>query len=133
MEKLAIQVPDTVDRQSPLKTYVNNGKLRKIGRAHPSLVEMQPFDPMFAEAVSYRRYRLKDTNFCTGVHVSGHAGRYLRAMNPAPALRKFDRTDPVSILSFLKSFCKACDDYQVTEGLALLLAPYYLEDDAKDL
>ena len=58
LEKLATQVPDTGDRQSPLKMYANNGKLRKIGPVHPGLVEMQPFDPMFAEAVSYRRYRL---------------------------------------------------------------------------
>ena len=133
LEKLAMQVPDTGDRQSPSKMYANNGKLRKIDPIHPGLVEMQPFDPMFAEPVSYRRYRLKDSNSSTGIHFSGHAGRYIGAMNPALASRKFDGTDPVSILSFLKSFCKACDEYQVTEGLALLSALYYLEGDAKDL
>ena len=104
-----------------------------LGPPHYGLEEIRPADPEFGPVVSYRRYRLQNTNPDTGPAVSRHVGEYAKLFQPTMKNRKFNGSIPIAILDFLSSFKRTCDEHGVSEGLALLVVPHFLEGEVRAL
>ena len=104
-----------------------------LGPPHFGLEDIRPANPDSKDVVSYRRYRLDNTNADTGTTVSRYVGHYVRTFQPTLESRKFDGATPIAILDFLSSFKRVCNEHAVSEGLALLILPHFLLDDARKL
>ena len=105
----------------------------QLGPPHFGLEEIKPADPEFGPVLSYRRYRLQNTDAEIGPSVSRYVGEHVKLFQPTLKNRKFDGSIPIAILDFLSAFKKTCDEHGVTEGLALLILPHFLEGDVRAL
>lgn len=105
----------------------------QLGPPHFGLEEIKPADPEFGPVLSYRRYRLQNTDAEIGPSVSRYVGEHVKLFQPTLKNRKFDGSIPIAILDFLSAFKKTCDEHGVTEGLALLILPNFLEGDVRAL
>ena len=94
------------------------------------LAEIQPSDPRFADALSYRKYRLLNTDPTRGPAVERDTGVYTRRMSHTMAPLVFDGSKPLSILQFLRTFKSELDGNGRSEGAALLLCPKFMTGDA---
>ena len=104
-----------------------------LGPPHFGLEEIRPANPDFKDVVSYRRYRLNNTSAETGTSVSRYVGHFVKTFSPTLDSRKFDGVNSIAILDFLSAFKRVCNDHDVSEGLALLILPHFLRDDARRL
>ena len=64
-----------------------------------------------------------------GVPLSRNMGIWARRLKDhIPDDQKFDRVNPVAILSFLSAFAHACNIEGIPEAAALQLIPHFLKD-----
>ena len=103
-----------------------------LGPRKSGLAELKPSDPRFKSVVSYRRYRLRNTDKYRGRSVADKIGTYSRRIRPFMKDSKFSGEDPITILAFLTKLKTQLDNNRISEGAALSLIPDYLEDPARD-
>ena len=94
------------------------------------LTEIQPSDPRFAYALSYRQYRLLNTDQSRGPEVERDTGVYTRRMSHTMAPLIFDGSKPLFIIQFLRTLKNELDGNGRSEGAALLLCPKFMAGDA---
>ena len=100
----------------------------KLGPRQRGLVELEPNDVRFKHALSYRKYRLINTDPTIDADVTASTGLNARRLEHTLKNKRFDGTKPLEVLSFLSAFRNECNANQVSEGGALLLLPKFLED-----
>ena len=103
-----------------------------LGPRAAGLVEIQPSEPLFQKAVSYRRYRLIRTNPDISDAVLAKTGDHYKKLKHVLGSSKFDGRDPISVIPFLSAYKKQCDRNNVAEGAALVLLPNFLKGEAKE-
>lgn len=99
------------------------------GPKQAGLKELKPSDPRFKEVLSYRRYRLRNTDGKRGTKVSKQTGVYARRFSHVLSPLVFDGENPIGILQFLTAFKNELDSNGLSEGAALLLCPKFLIGD----
>ena len=101
---------------------------RILGPAVTGLTEIVPADERFAYRVTYRRYRLLNTNSRQGHSVSKNLGLQSRRFVKLYQNRLFNDSKPLDVIEFLSAFKKRCDQNGVSEGMAVELMTYILQD-----
>ena len=103
-------------------------KRKSLGDKVPGLVEIEAPRDEFVLAVSYRYYRLDNTSQTYNHRVASRLSRYTKALSHTIRARKFDGSEPIAVLEFLRSFRDACNHNGVSEAAAARLLPYFLEE-----
>ena len=96
------------------------------------VTELNPRDPAFTDALSYRRYRLLNTSQHMDRTVSASIGKLGKMLHYSLEDYIFSGETPISILDFLSEFKERCDENGISEGAALLLIPKFLTGAARD-
>jgi hypothetical protein len=100
------------------------------GRRVDGLVEQTTRRPEFKSLVSYRTYRLADTTQAVDTVDTGKVNGYLKKFRHHLDY-KFSGDPAIQVLDFLATFKEAADLNGVSEGIATLILPYFLEGRAK--
>jgi len=95
------------------------------------LTPICPVNPMYADVLDYRTYRLNDRSKRYDHKVAGKISKWISRMRVQLGSKQFDPADPVSILSYLQTFKTACDTLGVNEGAAVWLFAAYMREPAK--
>ena len=106
-------------------------KSRKKKKAN--LKVFVPLNDWYKTACDYRTYRLDDRDKKLPKGKSEKMVRYKRRLEPVMQSRKFSGTDPVTVLSFLNWFQKACNMGEISEGIAVWCFQFCLEGQADSL
>ena len=96
------------------------------------LKEITPGDPRFQRVLSYRTYRLRNTDGGRGPIKAYNTGVNTCRVAHVMESHVFDGTDPISVLSFLSRFKQQMDNNKLAEGAACLICPNFLAGDAKE-
>ena len=94
--------------------------------------ELHPGNSLFKDALSYRRYRLRNGSQETRYQLSTEPGRAAAILRPIVKGYLFDGTNTASILGFLLVFKRQCDNQKFSEVEAFLSLPYFLTYHASD-
>ena len=97
------------------------------------LKELSPGDPRFRRVLSYRTYRLRNTDGGRGPSVAYNTGVNTRRVAHVMASHIFDGSDSIAVLSFLSRFKQQMDNNKLSEGAACLICPNFLGGDAKEV
>lgn len=92
---------------------------------------LRSVSPAFKEAVDYRFYRLKLTSSQYSDKVARRMAKWQKAVDVQMATKKFQPSDPITILPFLRDFKRECDVNRIHEGAAMWLIAKYLNEPAK--
>ncbi|GAB0497145.1 hypothetical protein MMPV_008468 [Pyropia vietnamensis] len=96
------------------------------------LAPIQCSDDRFAAVLSYETYRLRNKKAKYGSAEARKMGRKTRDMKHSFAGHPpFSGKEPLRIFAWLRKFVKACNDNDVTEGMALYAAPHFMTGDAE--
>jgi hypothetical protein len=112
-------------------TYPNNAKGGPLGRRVRGLVELQTRLPEYKGLVSYRSYRLKDTEAVIDENDTGKVNGILKKIKHHFSY-SFGGDIPLKVLDFLSTVKEAMDLNHVSEGVAAIILPYFLSGEAKD-
>jgi hypothetical protein len=118
------------DEEGPL-TYSNHAKGGPLGRRVRGLVELQTRLPEYKRLVSYRSYRLKDTEAVIDENDTGKVNGILKRVKHHFSY-SFGGEIPLKVLDFLSTVKEATDLNHVSEGVAVIISPYLLTGEAKD-
>jgi len=89
-------------------------------------------DDCFSVVLDYHSYRLRTRGRSYGALQARKMGRTAKNMKFFfGGISLFDSTQPLLVLSWLRKFVKACDDKDMSEGMALYLFPSFLSGDAE--
>jgi hypothetical protein len=94
------------------------------------LVPLTNFRPEFQALVSYRRYRLGDTDPIVDAEVTDCLHSYLKRMEQH-LYYQFSGSPAIKVLDFLRSFKISADVSRLSEGAAALVLPNFLSGRAK--
>jgi hypothetical protein len=100
------------------------------GNRISGLVPLTNFRPEFQALVSYRRYRLADTDPIVDAEVTDCLHSYLKRMKQHLDYQ-FSGSPAIKVLDFLRSFKIAADVSRLSEGAAALVLPNFLSGRAK--
>ncbi|GAB0495567.1 hypothetical protein MMPV_006869 [Pyropia vietnamensis] len=116
--------------QDPIPAQVAH---RGTGSASTALLApIQCSDDRFAAVLSYETYRLRNKKAKYGSAEARKMGRKTRDMKHSFAgYPPFRGKEPLRIFAWLRKFVKACNDNDVTEGMALYAAPHFMTGDAE--
>ncbi|GAB0498836.1 hypothetical protein MMPV_010189 [Pyropia vietnamensis] len=116
--------------QDPIPAQVAH---RGTGSASTALLApIQCSDDRFAAVLSYETYRLRNKKAKYGSAEARKMGRKTRDMKHSFAgYPPFSGKEPLRIFAWLRKFVKACNDNDVTEGMALYAAPHFMTGDAE--
>ncbi|GAB0497618.1 hypothetical protein MMPV_008953 [Pyropia vietnamensis] len=96
------------------------------------LAPIQCLDDRFAAVLSYETYRLRNKKAKYGSAEARKMGRKTRDMKHSFAgYPPFSGKEPLRIFAWLRKFVKACNDNDVSEGMALYAAPHFMTGDAE--
>jgi hypothetical protein len=101
-----------------------------LGQAVPGLTELTTRRPDFKELLSYRAYRLADLTQKVDGAAHNQLSSLLRRLK-YHLEEKFSGDPAIKVLDFLKTFREAADINDVSESLAAIILPYFLEGKAK--
>jgi hypothetical protein len=104
---------------------------RVLGPAVPGLVELTPSRSAYKKLLSYLAYRLSNLSQRYDTSVAAKLATYAKRLSHSIE-EKFDGSEPIAILDFLKSFKEAADHNCVSEGAAARLLPYFLTGLARE-
>ena len=102
----------------------------RLGPRCPGLREIVPDDPKFTSVLTYRRYRLQNTDPRQDSEVTAVTRLNIRRLEHSFRSRKFTGVKPLAVLSFLEHFKRECDMNAISEGAAMLCLPKFLDGDA---
>ena len=112
-------------------TYPEHTMGRPLGRRVRGLVELQTRLPEYQGLVSYRSYRLKDTEAVIDENDTGKVNGILKRIKHHFSY-SFGGEIPLKVLDFLSTVKEAMDLNHVSEGVAAIILPYLLTGEAKD-
>jgi hypothetical protein len=115
---------DETSEEDDVHTHVG------IGPAVPGFTELTTRRPEFKEIMSYRDYLLADLIQKVDGAAHNRLSSLLRRLKYHME-KKFSGDPAIKVLDFLMSFREAADINDVSEGLAAILLPYFLEGKAK--
>jgi hypothetical protein len=104
---------------------------RAQGPPVSGLNEIIPSRSAYRRLLSYRTYRLVNRNQRYDPSVTAKLASYAKRMKHSLE-EKFDGSEPIAVLDFLRSFKESADHNQVGEGAAARLMPYFLKGSAKE-
>jgi hypothetical protein len=117
------------DEEGPAHPTTARG--RSLGRRVHGLVELESRLPEYQGLVSYRAYRLKDTEQLIDEEDTGRVNGYLKRVKHHFSYT-FAGDPPLKVLDFLSTLKEALDLNHVSEGVAALILPYLLAGEAKE-
>lgn len=94
-------------------------------RLRKTLTELNPSNQRFRKVLSYKNYRLLNRNPSEKGKIRRRVASWTKRMSTS--VRKFDGTDPISVLQFLAKFKRAADNNAIPEGGAKLVLRNFLE------
>jgi hypothetical protein len=112
-------------------TYPNNAKGGPLGRRVRGHVELQTRLPEYKCLVSYRSYRLKDTEAVIDESDTGKVNGILKRIQRHFSY-SFGGEISLKVLDFLSTVKEAMDLNHVSEGVAVIILPYLLTGESKD-
>jgi hypothetical protein len=122
---------DSSDDEEGTMTYPNNAKEGPLGRRFRGLVELQTRLPEYKVLVSYRSYRLKDTEAVIDENDTGKVNEILKRIKHHFSYY-FGGEFPLKVLDFLSTVKESMGRNHVSEGVAAIILPYLLTGEAKD-
>jgi hypothetical protein len=96
----------------------------------PGLKEEGARRPEFKSLVSYRSYRLGDTDQRVNASITGKVNAHLKRLKHYLDY-KHSGYPAIQVLDFLRTFKEAVDLNGISEGVAFIILPYFLEGRAK--
>jgi len=100
--------------------------------AAPSIPVLQCSDDRFSQVLDYKTYRLRNRRTCYGAAQARKMGRTTKNMKHSfGGFPPFSGNDPVKGFSWSRKLVKACNDNDVSEGMALYAIPHFLSGDAE--
>ena len=100
----------------------------------PGLLPLTTLLAPFAEVISYRSYRLRNTWGDVTLAENGNITRIKRRFDDLyPGFAPFDGSTPIRLLEFLTTLRDGFNSLEASEEVAALLLTYYLEGSAKTL
>lgn len=103
-----------------------------MGPRKSGLRELDPQNPIFKSALSYRRYRLQNTDPDRSYRVKKLMHKRQKRLRPVKDKYTFDGSNSIAILRFVSVFKSQLDQDHIGEGAALLILPEFLAGDARD-
>jgi hypothetical protein len=100
------------------------------GARVPGLKEQVTRRPEFKSLVSYRSYRLGDTDQRVNASLTGKVNAHLKRLKHYLDY-KYSGDPAIQVLDFLRTFKEAADLNGISEGVAVIILPYFLEGRAK--
>lgn len=89
-------------------------------------------DDRFARVLDYRTYRLRNKKATYGTREARKMGRVARNMKHSfTGQPNFSGQEGLKVFSWLRKLVKACNDNDVSEGMALYVIPQFLSGDAE--
>ena len=104
---------------------------RKYKRS--SLKPVRPLNDLFAIAVDYRTYRLRNRSQKYVSSTAKNMGKYHKRLDVQMKNHSFSGDDPIAVLGFLSRFRNACDKNDISEGAALWCLQFYLTGTAHSI
>ena len=105
-----------------------------LGPAQPGLEPVQTMIQEFSAVADYRMYRLDNTSRLVASGDAGRIAKYVqRCGGIRPTMRRFDGTDPIQLLPFLKNIWITFNSQHLTEVVAVRVLAHFLERDAERL
>jgi hypothetical protein len=101
-----------------------------LGRRVSGLKEQTTRRPEFKTLVSYRTYRLADTTRVVDSEDTGRVNGHLKKLKHHLNY-KLSGDPAIQVLDFLSTFKEAAYLNRISEGMAVLILPYFLEGRAK--
>ena len=130
-ERTSCEEADSSDDEEGPMTYPEHTMGRPLGRRVRGLVELQTRLPEYQGLVSYRSYRLKDTEAVIDENDTGKVNGILKRIKHHFSY-SFGGEIPLKVLDFLSTVKEAMDLNHVSEGVAAIILPYLLTGEAKD-
>lgn len=100
--------------------------LREKGHKHPGLASLRPSDSRFVRLISYRSYRLMDTEGRWTSRATTVVHFHLKRLELSFADNKFSGDDPVMIFNFLTRFVEEAEILGISEGQEFLTLPSFI-------
>jgi len=98
--------------------------------AVPSIPVLQCSDDRFSQVLDYKIYRLRNRRTGYGAAQARNMGRTTKNMKHSfGGFPPFSGKDPLKVFSWLRKLVKACNDNDVSEGMALYAVPHFLSGD----
>jgi len=98
----------------------------------PPISVLQCSDDRFSRVLDYKAYRLRNRRTGYGAVQVRKMGRTTKNMKYSfGGFPPFSGKDPLKVFSWLRKLVKACDDNDVSEGMALYAIPHFLSGDAE--
>ena len=113
--------------ESPSRRHSWNGTGKR------GLQELRTAHDDFRHTLSYRTYRLQNTDSTQDRDVFANSYRNRRRFEAKMRDSKFEGSKPIEALSFLRMFKTQCDKNAISEGAELLLLPDFLFGDAEQI
>jgi hypothetical protein len=130
-ERTSDEEADSSEDEEGTMTYPIHAKGGLLGRRVRGLVELQTRLPEYKGLVSYRFYRLKDTEAMIDENDTGKVNGILKRIKHHFSY-SFGGEIPLKVLVFLSTVKEAMDLNHVSEGVAAIILPYLLTGEAKD-
>jgi hypothetical protein len=118
------------DEEGPI-TYPTHAKGGPLGHRVRGIVELQTRLPEYQGLVSYRSYRLKDTEEVIDENDTGKVIGILKRVKHHFSY-SFGGEISLNVLDFLSTLEEAMDLNHVSEGVAAIILPYLQTGEAKD-
>jgi hypothetical protein len=130
-ERTSDEEADSSDDEERPILYPNHDKRGPLGRRVRGLVELKTRLPEYQCLVSYRSYRLKNTEEVIDENDTGKVNGILKRIKHHFSY-SIGGEIPLNVLDFLSTFKEAMDLNHVSEGVAAIILPYLLTGEAKD-
>lgn len=105
-------------------------RTRPRGPKYEGLKELKPNNPYFDQALSYRTYRLENTDQERTSRQTGKVKDHIKRLQLTLEECSFDGGDPILILEFLSRFADEADTLEMSEAQAFIALPYFLKGNA---
>ena len=133
---VAVDCPtEATCNQSPTRTRTKTGTTTRhhLADTRRGLEELRTPHDDFLHALSYRTFRLQNTDSTEDRDVFANYYKQRRRTEAAMRDEKFEGSKPIESLSFLCMFKTQCDKNAISEGAALQLLPDFLVGDARQM
>ena len=105
-------------------------RFRKRGPRHGDLKPLRATNPLYAELLNYRHYRLEKRSRRSSRHTA-KARHQVKNMEITLIPHRFTGGDPILILDFLRRFLGEAEQLSMSEDQAYIALPFFLKGQAK--
>ena len=105
-------------------------RFRKRGPRHGNLKPLKATNPLYAELLNYRHYRLEKRSRRSSRHTP-KARHQVKNMGLTMLPHRFTGEDPILVLDFLRRFIGEAEQLAMSEDQAYITLPFFLKGEAK--